>query len=244
MADMFDMLAAKEREKGYKAAAGTQKFYTGKAEEYINKYYGEAEEAYTPWITTGKAAQNVVADLSGANGPDAQRAAYEKFQTDPSYKFVAESVNKALERSALTKGNIFSGNFMQESGRVSSDLASQQYSSYFNRLMGISEQGRQASGDVARLKAGRGSALASAELGLGTNLANIDLGKSSSFADTVASYGGSNTISTILGAYFGGKGGGTQKKSNGDTKGGGTTDTTDTWASGSDFSNLYSGSLY
>lgn len=167
-----DYLQGRYAEKGAHEASDQAQLAAQKAREDITTGYGAAVKQYLPWLTTGKTAQNIIADLSGANGPEAQAKAYENFKTDPSYKFQVDQANQALGRSALARGNIFSGNFAAASDELNQNLASQGYSNYYNRLLGLSNTGYNAAGSRANLFSQMGTNLGNVDIGVGTQLAN------------------------------------------------------------------------
>jgi hypothetical protein len=171
-----------QRKAGHEAGAWAERGATaGRAD--INQFYGKASEGFDPWIDSGTGAQGVLADLNGLNGPEAQQTAYMKFQSDPSYRFSVEQANQALQRSSLSKSNIFSGNFMDASNRLNQGLASQQYGSYYDRLMGMSTAGRQAQTTRANLFANQGTALANIDTGQASQMGQLALGEGTSKAD-------------------------------------------------------------
>lgn len=189
-------------------AATLQQQGTAAAKGDINQYYGQAENLYTssPQMTSGTAAANTIADLMGQNGPDAQAAAYAKFQTDPGYQFQVQQANQALGRSALAQGNIFSGNFMNASNNLNQNLASQQYGNYYNRLLGLSNTGFAGTQSLANLYQGQGTSLANADTNQATNLANLAVAGGQNQANM---YGGMfNSLATGAGIAAGGMGGG------------------------------------
>lgn len=245
-----DYMAKREQDKAGGRAATNLKHYTGNAEDYIKQYYGEAVTGYQPWIDTGKKAENVISDLMGLNGADAQAKAYENYKADPSYRTMVDTANQALTRSALSGSNIFSGNFATAVTKLNQDMATQGYGNYYNRLSGLSQQGLSATGDVARLKAGEGSTLASAELGLGSGLAELDIQKGKSAAHMYENWktDAANVYNNIM--QWVGLGSGMKGGKGGSGGGGGSSDyktgssvygnSGSSW-SDSEFSNLYSG---
>lgn len=169
-------IGGRQREKAAHEAANITQEGARVARGDVTDLYGKARDEFSPWLTTGIASQNIIADLSGANGPEAQAAAYENFKTDPSYRFRVEQANKGYERSALARGNLFSGNFATGLADINQGLASQGYGDYYNRLFGLSERGYGAAGSRANLFAGEGAAKANIATGSATNLANLTVG--------------------------------------------------------------------
>jgi hypothetical protein len=174
---------------------------TAQAKGDINKYFGMAEQGFDPWITAGTGAENIIADLNGVNGPEAQSAAYERFKSDPSYRFQVDQANQALQRSAIGGNkNLFSGNFADASNRLNQGLASQSYGNYYNRLMGMSDTGLNATSTRSNIYGRHGTALANADLGLATNLAGSEIAQGQSKANM---YGDMfSSLASGAGAYY------------------------------------------
>lgn len=165
-------------------AGGRLEYGAAQGRAAIEEGFGGAMEEFDPWLQTGKKAQNIIADLSGANGPEAQTKAYENFKTDPSYKFALEQGGQALQRSGLSRNpNLFSGNFAAEAEKFGQGLATQQYGDYYRRLLGLSDTGYSAAGNRATLKSGKGTALANVDIGQASQMANLDLRQGQNEAD-------------------------------------------------------------
>lgn len=92
----------------------------------------------TPWVQTGVQANQRVNALMGFEGPEAAKNA---LMTDPSYQFRLKQGQQALERSAAGKGNLFSGNTGVALTQYGQDMASQEFTNAFNRLMTLSSTG-------------------------------------------------------------------------------------------------------
>lgn len=194
-------LGKRAGDKSANAAARALKEGIINAEADINKYFGEAEGFLTPYESGGRKAFDMVADIMGINGPDAQAAAYEAFKTDPGYKFQVTQANEALQRSALAKSDIFSGNFAAASGELNTGLADQSFGNYYKRLLGLAEGGRETAGALAQLKGTRGTALGNIHTGQASNFADIEIAKGQNDANFYSAMG--NTASDIWGAGAG-----------------------------------------
>lgn len=108
-------------------------------------------DSYQPWITAGVSANKEISDIQGLNGTEAQQNAMARFQFDPGYRARLAASNQALERSAAARGNLFSGQTGMALQENSQNLASNEFSNAFNRLMGISQMGLGASSDLTGL---------------------------------------------------------------------------------------------
>ena len=155
----------------YSTARGDLTSGYGNAIGSTNAGYNAAKGQYQPWATSGQGAQNIMADLNGVNGTQAQQAAYQRMQFDPGYKFQVDQANQALQRSGLAQGNLFSGNFANALQKQNQGMASGEFNNYYNRLMGMSNTGLGASGAIAGLSADQGNALSRLYTGQGGALA-------------------------------------------------------------------------
>ena len=96
-----------------------------------------------PYMEAGQNALGTVADLSGANGIEAGRAAQAQFLESPGYQFQLEQGQKAIDRSAAARGMLRSGATMEASQRFGQGLAAQDFTTYYNRLAGLAGMGQQ-----------------------------------------------------------------------------------------------------
>jgi hypothetical protein len=68
---------------------------------------------------------------------DPNASVLDRFHTDPGYQFASTQGIKNLDASAAAKGNLLSGNHMQDLVNYNQGLANTQYDSYINRLNGV-----------------------------------------------------------------------------------------------------------
>lgn len=68
---------------------------------------------------------------------DPNASAMDRFKTDPGYQFASQQGIKNLDASAAAKGNLLSGNHMQDLVNYNQNLAGTQYDSYINRLNNV-----------------------------------------------------------------------------------------------------------
>lgn len=104
---------------------------------------------YDPYRTGGTAAQNQVYRLLGLQGGDAQTEAYGQFRSDPGYQFQLEQGIGAIDKSAAARGNLNSGATLKALQGYGQGMADQSYGNYLQRLMGLGQQGLQATGATA-----------------------------------------------------------------------------------------------
>ena len=95
-----------------------------------------------PWVTTGGGANTTVADLSGANGPDANTAALGDFRSSPGYQWQLDQGLRAVDAGAAAKGMLRSGATLKAEQTFGSGLADQDFTmNYYNRLFDLSKLG-------------------------------------------------------------------------------------------------------
>lgn len=71
------------------------------------------------------------------------------FFTSPGYQFRRDEGTRGLERSAAARGGAFSGNALRALSEFNSNLASNEFGTYFNQLAGIAGIGQTATNQTA-----------------------------------------------------------------------------------------------
>ncbi len=130
-----------------------------------------ATEALQPYADTGAQSLSVQADLMGLNGPEAQAAAQQRFQTDPGYQFRLSQGVGALDQSATARGGLYSGAAMKALTKYGQDMGSQEYDNYYGRLSDLSGRGQDAATNISSTLSNFANQKASALLGAGQNKA-------------------------------------------------------------------------
>lgn len=97
-------------------------------------------------------AAKLQADLTGANGPQAQSAARAQFSESPAAKYQQEQMQRAVERSAAAKGGLLGGNTLTELQRNASGIAAQDYQNQFANLGTVADRDAQNNALKASLK--------------------------------------------------------------------------------------------
>ena len=134
----------------------------------INAAFNEGVGAVQGY-NQGEDAMKMQADLSGANGAEAQAAAYAAYQSSPAMQYQMDQMQKATERSAAARGGLLGGNVLTELQRNASGIASQDYQNQFNNLGQVAQTGLGAASQIAGLKANQ----AATEAGLVGQMAGI-----------------------------------------------------------------------
>jgi hypothetical protein len=97
-----------------------------------------------PYTQAGYPTLQAQQDLLGLNGPDAAATAMGNFQTSPGYQFQLQQGLRAVDAGAAAKGMLRSGATLKQEQTYGSGLADQDFTNYYNRLMGISTLGETA----------------------------------------------------------------------------------------------------
>lgn len=129
-ADAAKAAAADTYKKQQEAVANLKGF----GQDYANNFAGLAAN-YAPYQQTGAAGnaalQRLVADPSSVRDL-------------PGYQFAFSEGTNALDRSAAARGMLNSGRQMKDLTRFGTGLADQTYGNEFNRLLGLTQQGQNA----------------------------------------------------------------------------------------------------
>jgi hypothetical protein len=97
-----------------------------------------------PYTQAGYPTLSDQSDLLGLNGPDAAAAAMGKFQQSPGYQWQLGQGLRAIDAGAASKGLLNSGATIKAEETYGQGLANQDFTNYYNRLMGISTLGENA----------------------------------------------------------------------------------------------------
>jgi hypothetical protein len=92
------------------------------------------------------------ADLTGANGPQAQAAARLQFSQSPAAQYQQDQMQRAVERSAAAKGGLLGGNTLTELQRNAAGIACQDYQNQFANLGTVADRTLQQNTLKANLK--------------------------------------------------------------------------------------------
>jgi hypothetical protein len=140
---------------GNKAAKAQQKAANLTIAEE-RRQYDQTRADFAPWRETGVSALGKLAGMYGvgASGApsgtaDPNAAAYGGFFTSPGYEFRRDEGNKAIERSAASRGLLRSGAAVKAIDRYTQGLASSEFNSFADRLASLAGVGQSATGATA-----------------------------------------------------------------------------------------------
>lgn len=140
----------------------------------------------------------------------------EDFQADPGYAFRQAEGQKGVERSAASRGALFSGAAGKALTKYNQDLASQEYSNaynrfnndqsnVYNRLAGLSGIGQTAQGQVNQAGANTTASVNNALSGMGNAQAAGIVGRSNALTGALNNYQSYNQLNKLLnGGGYGG----------------------------------------
>jgi hypothetical protein len=115
-----------------------------KAATQAQQRFEQQRADLTPYREAGLPTLQAQNDLLGLNGPDAAAAAMGNFQQSPGYQFQLQQGLRAVDAGAAAKGMLRSGATLKDEETFGQGLANQDFTNYYNRLMGLSTLGENA----------------------------------------------------------------------------------------------------
>ena len=183
--------------------------YYNQGRQDVQDYAGRATGYMQPWVQTGQAANKLWGDATGANGADAQKSYYAGFQNDPGWQAQFQAGMNALDKSAASRGGLYSGAAMKGVANYGQQFQRQAFQDRLGQLAAQSGSGQGAAGTMAGLTANTGNVLGNMAQGYGQNLAGNDI----SYANALAASrntGIQNMLGLggmLIGGFTGGAGG-------------------------------------
>jgi hypothetical protein len=159
---------------GGKAGAGA-----GQANQLLQQQRADL----APYREAGLAPLQAQQDLLGLNGQPAADAAMANFQQSPGYQWQLQQGLQATDAGAAAKGMLRSGAALKAEETFGQGLANQDFTNYYNRLMGLTTLGANAAAGGAQT-AETGASLAQ---GAGNTQASIYGNLSGSLQNSVNS---------------------------------------------------------
>lgn len=151
--------SAKAQAKGGDAAIAEQR-----------RQYDQTREDQLPWLQAG---QGALGQLQKLNAGD-----FSGFIDSPDYQFALQQGTQALDRSAASRGNLFSGGQQADLMKFGQGLATQNYGNYYNRLASMAGVGQTAATNLGQF----GQSAAS-------NIGNAHMANGQARASTYGAYG-------------------------------------------------------
>jgi hypothetical protein len=157
-----------------------------------------------PWVTVGNNALGMTADLSGANGADAATAAMGNFQKSPGYAFALDEGLRAVDAGAAARGMTRSGATIKAEEKYGQGLAAQDFSTYYNRLYNLSNQGQNSAAGQAATTSAAGSQIAQTDASAGSAQASIYGNTASGLSNIGNNYANQSLYQNRTNALYGG----------------------------------------
>lgn len=166
-----------------------------------------AKPNYQPYLDAGAGATYSMSKLLGigANGqsttPD-----YSGFYNSPDYQFAQQQGNLGTVRTANAQGLNLSGGMLKDLDTFNSGLASQQYGNYYNKLMGLSQQGENAAAGLGNLATGQATNATNAAGQIGNTTQAVGQAQASGIvgsSNAITGAVGSGISNSLLATYLG-----------------------------------------
>lgn len=119
-------------------AAKLQKEAADNALAFQKQQYGDTQKMEAPWVAAGQGAVTKLSDMVQNGGfpswnENFQAPTSVTEQNDPGFQFRLQEGQKALERSAASRGGLLSGGTAKALDQYSQDYASNEYGNVYNR---------------------------------------------------------------------------------------------------------------
>lgn len=180
--------------KGNKDAADASAKGTQAGIDEIGRQYDLNRADQKDWLDAGR---DNLAKLQRLNSGDMSA-----FTQSPDYKFAYDQGMQTLDRSAASRGNLFSGGHSADLVKFGQGLATQNYGNYYNRLASLAGVGQTAATNLGSF----GQSTANSLAGLYQNMGN---NRASSYANNANIWGNTlNGIAGSVGDWYGSRDGG------------------------------------
>lgn len=173
-------------------AAKAQEKASNKATDTTLAMYQQTRQDLQPYASTGGAGLDSIAAMYGLpsqgnpNGGQAfSDSSLEAFRKSPDYQVALQEGIRARDLSAASKGNLLSGGQEKRIADYGSELASQKFGQYMDRLFKLSGMGQNAAAGQGAAATNAGSTLSQLALGAGEAQASGYVGAGNALADGV-----------------------------------------------------------
>jgi hypothetical protein len=150
LSDVYNRVGAQNRDayNQYGTAAGQAYGAQGANLTGLGQQYQQQQGAlagqFAPYTAAGANATNLQADLSGANGPDAQARAYAQYQASPGVEWATQQGLRGVNNSAAANRMGNSGPALKALSNYSQNMAQQDFGNWYSRLGQLGSLGLQA----------------------------------------------------------------------------------------------------
>lgn len=154
-------------------ALNAQRDATNAANQTLRDMYMQQREDLAPWRDTGA---KYLAQMDADFGDNTRTFTMADFMKDPGYQFRMDEGLKALERSAIGRGQLNSGRTMKALNRYGQDYASNEFQNAYNRFNNDRDQRFNKMASLAGIGQTATSQLVNAGGQYGQNVANNQIG--------------------------------------------------------------------
>lgn len=134
-----------------------------------------------PWLNAGKGA---LADLQALNNGD-----FSKFYQSPDYQFALDEGFKAMDRSAASRGRLYSGGYGQDLVNFGQGLATQNYGNFYGRLANLANVGQTASTNLGSFGQNKANSISNQYTNIGNARASAYQGYGDAFNKGIGQIG-------------------------------------------------------
>lgn len=202
----FAILNKSKTQKAVKKATAE---VVGGAEESLGieqDLFGQTEGQITPFVEAGTGGVNRVADLLGANGVEAERAAFENFSLSPGTQFQVQEGTRNALGGAASLGMAESGSTLKELQRIGQGAAAGEVNNRIAQLLQLSGIGANTGVNLGALRGDSGQRQGGLVNLAASARAGGILGKNQALQDMLAKI--SEAGEKVAGAFGPGGGGG------------------------------------
>ena len=126
-----------------------------------------------PYNTQGQAGLTASSDLLGLNGPDAAKAARDRFQASPGYQWSLDQGLRATDAGAAAQGFARSGAVLKAEQTFGTGLADKEFGDYYNRLFSLANLGENAAAKTGANAITTGQGIAGTDVSSGAQYTGI-----------------------------------------------------------------------
>lgn len=186
VADIFSATQSK------KASDNATKAQTQASQATIaeqKRQYDLSRSDQMPWLNAGKENLGYLGQLNSGD--------YSKFYNSPDYQYGLSEMTKNMDRTAASRGRLYSGGYGEDFGKAMQGYATTNYNNFYNRLSNLAGVGQTAATNLGSLGQNYANAF-------GTAQNNIGNARASGYANTANIYGNAATnISSAAGDWWG-----------------------------------------
>ena len=154
-----------------------------------------ANNNFSPYDTTGTAANTMLGNALGLNGASGNAAATNAFTSDPGYTYTLNQGLQSVLRNSAATGDVASGGTLEGLDTFGTNLANQGYQNWLGNLSGASGQGLTAAGGQANVLNNLSNLFGQT----GGQQANVDTGTATQLSNAAGQYGTNITAMNAAG---------------------------------------------